>query len=1729
MLATSFPEKAPGRVLRRRGSVWCGAEARMLATSLPEKGPGRVLRRRSFVWCGGEALMLAASLPGRVLRRRSFVWCGGEGRMLAASLPGRVLRRRSFVWCGEEALMLAASLPGCVLRRRSFVWCGGEALMLAASLPGRVLRRRSFVWCGGEGRMLAASLAGRVLRRRSSVWGGGRARMSAASVPQKAPRRVVRRRGVAVATAMRLPCAGPAGGLVALAGSPGEAEELVPRELRARLLDARDHRGRAAAMAALGRALWEAPAGALSGPGLPALLGLLRGALGDASLAVARGALEALGLVAARLGPEAAGWLEALVGAAAAALGDPKPAVRLRCQQLFVGLMRAAGPQPVLDRLLRPERLQHRQARVREALLALAAAALLAFPRAAFRLPRLARALAPALADPKPRVRRAALEALAALHAALGPARAATLLRAVDALELRREGRGALAALRARLARKALPRLTPHGLLEYALPMPAAPGAPPGADTDWLLQPARARSAHSGTSARDDDDPAGPCPRRVLSAGKGKLPWESDPASLPHTTATPELRFLQQMCLNELNIEGSGSELNFDAGYDAVKSPVMQTGQEVSNNVDNHHISTFFSFLFLLQFSTSNDFFHSPRLRPSQGAMASHQPPLSGKPGLLGLRGKSGSVDSDLQFLGLSTPRHETDSVRASLSFTSKPQRMFCSPPEPAPPLLGSHTTPGAFILPSYPFSSPSHSPKHASSLADPLKKSPGFGVSFSNSWPLKSFEGLPKPAAQKKFSSPTTGGDAETKPQDAPPIQLKPAFVRSPASRKGLNGSKPVPPIPRGVSPLPERAEFRDRGHKNGEPEDIWLDGRDGRLAIDLSELDISEKELEEEEMQSSLRSLRNSAAKKRAKLRGSTSDLESPDSVLKLDWTSESPSCLSSPSTSSYSESGVYSQESVTSPLSAEPQGRRTMSDIFPLGGSSRATKLSPSRHRGPIVVEHSLGAGTAFHEKAASSVSGQCLSYSNGSGDYEDDRPRMATPVASKGQSKEHQRHSKPTKGCAGPSLSLHQLDSLDFTSPSALADDSVVIVGKGMFESPPAACVPCGQSQIFPTENGDAPSLKASVEPLSGIYGRAVPQQNPAPSLDVDTERDVKVALSKSAREKMRQKKKEEKEHQEVGDLERKELSSWELFKQNDSEKMAPEARNTPFTPLLKRTSSVKRTQPAVAGESGPRMPFRDGTLLMARSTEIMGPTELRPFSKPEAALSEALQYLADDDWEKKMEGLNAIRCLSAYHPDTLTAKLHETTLAVVQEVKNLRSVVSRAAVICLGDLFSHLKKSLDQELDGTVKVLLHKAGESNTFIREDVEKALKAMVNNATPARALASLINGGQSHLNTAVRRCAAQHLSDVVEHMGPGRVLSGIKDVTDKVLPAVAKFVQDGSPETRYYGRKMLFSLMTHADFERMLEKYVQPKDLPYVKETLSSLRQKGLGEMPIVTPSAKGRRAHTSTTDSSRSASLSRDTLSAGDREVREVCDVTRKLGPRNTLESAEYVKVLTASLNAKDFRERISGIRQLLEDTESNQDLVVANIVKIFDAFKPRLHDSNSKVNQVALETMRQLIPLLKEKLSPVINMLIPALVDNNLNSKNPGIYAAATGVIQALCQHLDNYLLLQPFCTKAQFLSGKAKQDVTEILAELVVDLYPRKPHAVEQKVPVVLWHLLGSLTNSGSLPGAGGNIRAATAKLSKALFAQMGQNLLAQAASQPPHVKRTLEEFLDQAT
>lgn len=48
----------------------------------------------------------------------------------------------------------------------------------------------------------------------------------------------------------------------------------------------------------------------------------------------------------------------------------------------------------------------------------------------------------------------------------------------------------------------------------------------------------------------------------------------------------------------------------------------------------------------------------------------------------------------------------------------------------------------------------------------------------------------------------------------------------------------------------------------------------------------------------------------------------------------------------------------------------------------------------------------------------------------------------------------------------------------------------------------------------------------------------------------------------------------------------------------------------------------------------------------------------------------------------------------YHKEVLIANLHPVIIAVLVEVKNLRSQVSRLAIVCMGDLFIHLAKYMD---------------------------------------------------------------------------------------------------------------------------------------------------------------------------------------------------------------------------------------------------------------------------------------------------------------------------------------------------------------------------------------------------------------------------------------------------
>jgi hypothetical protein len=391
-------------------------------------------------------------------------------------------------------------------------------------------------------------------------------------------------------------------------------------------------------------------------------------------------------------------------------------------------------------------------------------------------------------------------------------------------------------------------------------------------------------------------------------------------------------------------------------------------------------------------------------------------------------------------------------------------------------------------------------------------------------------------------------------------------------------------------------------------------------------------------------------------------------------------------------------------------------------------------------------------------------------------------------------------------------------------------------------------------------------------------------------------------------------------------------------------------------------------------------------------------DLQPFSSPERGLREALSQLDDSDWNKKCDGLLGIRRLAAFHTQRLIPDLHDVTLAVVKEVENLRSSVSRAAISCLGDVFVYAGDYMDPELDRVVKVLMHKTGESNAFLREDVEKTMDEIAQHATPGKLLLAIVAGGFNHRNSQVRRTAAQFLSQAVERYGPAQLLHASKDL-EKTLVAALSFVGDATADPRFYGRVCLSHLMTEPDFERIASRTLNTQQWSKMRDAVEMIRVKGVGDPPSeATPTTRSRHP---TGGTSRATSHAKGTG-----------------GPRTSVavhcgENPPLPDRLVEQLNANNWEDRQEAINVLEQFVDRHPKALEPHMHKVFDAFNPRLTDRNSKVNLRALQAFSNMVPLLGSVLAPLSPNIIKALMPN-LASKNSSILSAATIVFDLVSQ-------------------------------------------------------------------------------------------------------------------
>ena len=550
-------------------------------------------------------------------------------------------------------------------------------------------------------------------------------------------------------------------------------------------------------------------------------------------------------------------------------------------------------------------------------------------------------------------------------------------------------------------------------------------------------------------------------------------------------------------------------------------------------------------------------------------------------------------------------------------------------------------------------------------------------------------------------------------------------------------------------------------------------------------------------------------------------------------------------------------------------------------------------------------------------------------------------------------------------------------------------------------------------------------------------------------------------------------------------------------------------------------------------------------------------DLKPCASASQMVKEVMATLAasnaakrkDLDWMAQYNAINDARRLVQHHPQVILAQLRSFLMVFLPSVMELRSYTVKNALTLLSEMLSTLKHGLDSELEHVVPVLVKKAGETSTagrdtFLAQEADVVITSMLTNCSPAKCINALV-ASKSHKSPHVRMKVIAHLQSAVEMHG-ANALS--RDSVEKLVTAGIHFLDEGHVDARAYSKRMLWDLRQAGgqEIERLMgnipHKRVRqilaamecetppplPKKVYTASGRLSSAN--GYSRGPTSAPSqswgssaievqndgdalagekagranggSRGRRSggnsvshrkpgrsETGGTDSGlelESSSLGRAARKPQDRKAPyykpDSCDA----------ELEESISATMSKTMSRDWRSRCEGLREaenlIVRCSESEKQ-----VTNVFDHLIQRLSDGNAKVVIQTLDTMSNVLPVVKDNCGMVLNTLIPSLAQV-LGSTNEKIRIRASTAIDTLCREVDNTLLVQNFSRCTSQGGTRGKPAMMEKLSGIALDVYPRNPHLVTRHVlPAVV-----SVVND-----KGSEIRLATHKMVCSLAYMMG--------------------------
>ncbi|GMF09477.1 unnamed protein product [Phytophthora lilii] len=440
-----------------------------------------------------------------------------------------------------------------------------------------------------------------------------------------------------------------------------------------------------------------------------------------------------------------------------------------------------------------------------------------------------------------------------------------------------------------------------------------------------------------------------------------------------------------------------------------------------------------------------------------------------------------------------------------------------------------------------------------------------------------------------------------------------------------------------------------------------------------------------------------------------------------------------------------------------------------------------------------------------------------------------------------------------------------------------------------------------------------------------------------------------------------------------------------------------------------------------------------------------PHEITPLINPKQDLSKVIMQLQSDDWESNFDALSTVRRLATHHSNMLDAsKVHAIMTEILKQVPNLRSSVSKNALLALESMCAAFSRVMDSDVENIVPVLLKRCADSNAFVCESAAISLHAVILKCSAVRVVSALT----SHVNgkaVPIRREVARGIHALIVGQADG--IQASKDLPS-ILQLIGRCLEDSNNEVRDIAKQSVLSLhckqrMPGERIKRYLPATAQAK----VDGVLSGK----VGYAPPVLPAPSS--AFEAISELTPPPALkSRDPVAAPARAKKTAKQPSSRTstlassnGTRSTVNADELAR-LEAKLDSNNWKDRFDALNETTDFicgcgpalAESGQ------MLNLFDQLIKRLDDGNAKVSVLALECMNRIAPAVGNGMEQVLPNFVPALTKTLANARTSSL---AQSVVQQLCIDVDSRSLSQQFAIQARSANSRVLPLLLDTLAQL----------------------------------------------------------------------------------